>query len=85
MVPFNGKFNSAYNPTNWKANPSPKTNSDGKNSNMMLALPMYVAIRSPSRHTMGMNSLRVFLVSLSPTHSQNMESNGVQQLDRFPR
>jgi hypothetical protein len=57
-----------------------------KNSNVMLTLFMYVTIRSPSRYTMGTIPLKIFLVSLSPIHSQNMESNGgVRQLDRFPR
>jgi hypothetical protein len=32
---------------------------------------------------MGPNSSRIFLVSLSLTHSQNMVSNNVRQLDTF--
>jgi hypothetical protein len=39
MVPFYAKFNSAYNPTKWRANPSLKTNREAKNSNMVLTLP----------------------------------------------
>ena len=34
---------------------------------------------------MGTNPFRVFLVSLCPTYSQNMGSNGVRQLRMFPR
>ncbi len=39
MVPFDAELNSAYNPIISRANPSLKTNPDGKNSNMVLTLP----------------------------------------------
>jgi hypothetical protein len=45
---------------------------------------MYVIIRSLSRYAMGPIPFRVFLVSLSPTHSQNMGTNDVRQLRMFP-
>jgi len=45
---------------------------------------MYVIIRSLSRYVMNPIPFRVFLVSLSLTHSQNMDSNGVPQLRMFP-
>jgi hypothetical protein len=44
---------------------------------------MYVIIRSLSRHAKDPIPFRVFLVSLRPTYSQNMGSNGGRQLRMF--
>ena len=40
---------------------------------------------SPPEFTMGMNPFRLLLVSPRPTYGRNMESNGVNQLETFPR
>jgi len=45
---------------------------------------MYVIIRSLPRYAMDPIPFRVFLVSLRPTHSQNMGSSGVRHLRMFP-
>jgi hypothetical protein len=50
-------------------------------------MPGWMRIRVSSAHqqAIGTNSFGFFLLSLRPARSQDMKSNGVQQLDRFPR
>ncbi len=50
----------------------------------MSCLKKLVALVSLQQSDKGMNPFRAFIDSMSPTCEQNMSSNGVYQLVRFP-